>query len=246
MARLTPDRFLFRHSAAAFAVFAAFAVVAFWPRYYGVLFDAMPARVHWHGIVMTLWLAALVAQAWLIRRKNYAVHRWIGRASYVLAPLVVITGVVMTRGFLGRQEPGTDGFGFDLALMLLSLVAFSILYGLAIWFRKNRTVHARLMAATVFPMVTPVTDRLIANHARGLFGVLPTVDGGPAVPVAGFVIVDLLLVALVVWDWRTSRRAGVFAGVLALVLAYHVSVLTLYRSDAWDAVGAWFVALPLG
>ena len=239
------DRFLFRHGALPFGVFAVLALVAFWPRYYGTLLAERAANVHWHGVVMTLWCVALVVQPLLIRLKKRDVHRAVGRASYVLAPLIVLTGLNMTHALLGRGEPGSPGFGFDLALMVNSLVAFSVLYGLGVAYRHTPVVHARFMVASAFPLFTPITDRIIGNHLRGVIGWLPVVDGGPAVPVAGFLLALALLVGLVVWDWLAHRRRDVFLGALLLLVAYHASVLTFWRFDAWHTFGAWFLSLPL-
>lgn len=239
------DRFLFRHGAVPFVVFALLALVAFWPRYYGSLLADHAASVHGHGVVMTLWCVALVVQPLLIRLKKRVAHRVIGRATYVLAPLIVLTGLNMTHALLGRGEPGAPGFGSDLALMVNSLLAFSVLYGLGVAYRKTPVVHARFMVASTFPLFTPITDRIIGNYVRGVIDWLPVVDGGPAVPVAGFLLAIMLLVGLVVWDWLAHGRRDVFLGALTLLVAYHASVLSLWRFDAWHAFGAWFLALPL-
>ena len=97
-----------------------------------------------------------------------------------------------------------------LALTLISIVAFALFYALAIWFRRDAQLHARWMVCTVFPLVTPVTDRLIGAHFQPVIGLVPQIDGSPILPAAGFLLADLVLVALTVWDWRANRRLGVF------------------------------------
>jgi hypothetical protein len=72
---------------------------------------------------------------------------------------------------------------------------------------------------------------------------VPRIDGVPIVPVAGFLLADLLLVALSVWDWRANRRANVFPVALGVLLLYHASVLTFYRFSFWRDFGEWFVGL---
>jgi len=97
----------------------------------------------------------------------------------------------------------------------------------------------------VFPLFTPVTDRLIGAHWPSLVSVVPRIDGSPVVAFAGFVLADALLVALAAWDWRANRRLDVFPVALGVLLLYHVSALTLYRVPAWHAFCAWFLGLPL-
>jgi hypothetical protein len=129
--------------------------------------------------------------------------------------------------------------------MLNAVAAFALFYGLAIYYRHDSQRHARWMLCTVFPLFTPVTDRLIGAHAPSLVGLVPRIDGSPVVPVAGFVLADAILVALALWDWRANKRTDVFPIALGALLLYHVSVLTLHRVPAWHAFCAWFLSLPL-
>jgi hypothetical protein len=71
------------------------------------------------------------------------------------------------------------------------------------------------------------------------------VKGSPVVPFAGFLLADVILAGLWVWDWRSGGRSNAFPIALAMLVAYHVSVMTFHRLPAWRAVGDWFVALPL-
>jgi uncharacterized membrane protein YozB (DUF420 family) len=229
--------------------FLGLTVWAFWPSYFSRLFEQPTLLHHAHGIVLTLWLVLLVAQAQLIRTQRRSLHRRLGKVSYVLAPAVVI----VTAAFVHqRMAPALAGFEelpapalHSLALMLLSLVAFAVFYGLAIAKRRDSQAHARWMVCTVLPMFTPVTDRLIAAHLQPLIGLLPRIDGNPVLPVVGFAAADLILLALTWWDWRANRRLDVFPVALAVLLVYHVGTLTLHRVPAWNAFGAWFLGLPL-
>ena len=75
--------------------------------------------------------------------------------------------------------------------------------------------------------------------------VLPATDGlTKPVPTAGFLLADVMLVALSVWDWRANKRR-VFPIALAVLVQYHVSVLTFYQFGFWHAFGEWFMTLPL-
>jgi hypothetical protein len=101
------------------------------------------------------------------------------------------------------------------------------------------------MIATVFPLFTPITDRLIGAHWSSLVALAPRIDGSPILPVFGFALADVILLGLAAWDWRANRRADVFAPAFAALAIYHMSVLTLYRVPAWSAFCAWFLGLPL-
>jgi hypothetical protein len=232
---------LFRNAPWLFTGFGLAVIAAFWPTYYSRL-DAQAGAAHAHGIVMTLWCALLVVQGWLIKAGGRQLHARLGTLSYVLAPLVVVATVV----FLRERFGGVRALGpvelYFLALVLNGLVAFVAIYGLAILFRRRAAVHARFMVCTVFPLFTPVTDRLIGRYAPSLVPLVPRIDGTPILPAAGFALADAMLLALSIWDWRANRRA-IFPVALALLLVYHWSVLTFHEMPFWRKVGEWFLAL---
>lgn len=243
------DTPLYRLSARFLLVFLAFVVLAFWPSYFARLFEQPNLRFHAHGIVLTLWCVLLVVQPQLLRTGRRSVHRALGKASYVLAPaLVAITLSFVHYRVGGGIPPGAPlelGDLYFLALTLNALVAFAVLYGLAIRYRRDPQAHGRYMLCTVFPLFTPVTDRLIAAHAPRLLAFVPRLDGSPLVQVAGFALADLILIVLSLWDWRANKRTNVFPVALAVLLVYHASVLTLPFAPPWGVFCAWFLGLPL-
>ncbi len=246
-ARVTPG--LFNFSSRFFVVFLALTVWAFWPSYFARLFEQPNLWFHAHGIVLALWLGMLVVQAQLIRTQRRSWHRQLGKLSYVVAPAVVVITTVfvhqrVSAGLVGLPVLPAMALHF-LALTLLSLVAFAAFYGLAIARRRDAQTHARWMLCTVFPLVTPVTDRLIGAHLPPLVGMVPRIDGSPILPTVGFALADLTLIALSWWDWRVNRRRDVFPVALGVLLVYHVGTLTLHRVPLWNAFCVWFLRLPL-
>ena len=231
------------NSAWLFVAFGLAMLVAFWPTYFSRLSTQPTYHPHAHGLAMTLWCVLLVAQAWLIRSGKRRLHKRVGTLSYALVPLMVVT----TIDFIHFRVQGVTelgGFGlYFLALIVNALVAFLVIYGLAMVYRREAAVHARYMVCTIFPLFTPVTDRLIGAHVPAIIPLVPRIDGAPILPVAGFILADVILVALSIWDWRANRRT-VFPIALGVVLLYHVSVLTFYRWSFWAAFGAWFVRMP--
>jgi hypothetical protein len=238
-----------RYSGTFFVAFLVLAVLAFWPNYLSRPFARLDPLFHLHGIAMFLWVGLLIVQARLIRTKRRPRHRSLGALSYVLAPAVVVFTILFVHQTLSRSLAGVEVIPprglHNLALMLNATVLFGVVYGLAMLYRRDPQRHARYMVCTLFPLFTPVTDRLIAFHFPPLRGLMPQIDGGPVVPFAGFVLADAMLVALVIWDWRRNRRLDVFPVVLGLLVVYHVSVMTLHLLPAWNTFAVWFLSLPL-
>jgi hypothetical protein len=246
---MRPESVLHRHSPRFFAIFLLFMLWAFWPSYFTRLFQQPDIRFHLHGIALTLWCVMLVLQAQLIRTQRRALHKRIGKLSYLLAPALIAITISFVHYRVAGAVPSLEQLSsfvlYFLALTLNSLVAFALFYGLAIHYRHDSQRHARWMVCTVFPLFTPVTDRLIGAHVPPLVALVPTIDGSPILPVAGFVLADLILVGFALWDWRANKRTDVFLVALGAMLVYHASVLTLYRVPVWGAFCVWFLGLPL-
>lgn len=239
------DKIIFRNAALVFGIFCAFAVWAFWPSYFSNPFRRLPIQLHVHGILMTIWLTMLVTQPVLIRLKKKAAHRLIGKSTYFLVPLILISGVNISHSNMVQSEPQTDYYYLQFGHMYISLVVFAIFYGLAVKHRKDPMVHARYMICTIFPIFTPVFSRIIGRHFDSALTLLPDLGGNPLIQIIGFAMADLLLVCFALLDWRYCRRLNVFPVALGVLLAYHMSDFVLYRFDLWRSFVDWVVRLPL-
>lgn len=239
------DRFLYQYSVFAFILFFGLALWAFWTSYYGKLHHDMAWSMRFHGMSMTAWCLILIGQALLIRLKKYKIHNLTGKISYVIVPLILISGYNLAQVTVRAMEAGTSLYYFWIALMFISLIAFAILYGLAMWHRKVPLTHARYMACTIFPLFTPITDRLIYKYFPELIPLVPELEGMSLVQLIGFAIADALLVSLLIWDWKAHKRLDVFPVVLLIMGLFQLSVLTFYKIPLWKQIGDWIMSLPL-
>lgn len=236
---------LYRNGVFFFILFFLLALLAFWTSYYGVLGRPMSSAVHLHGITMTLWCLMLISQSLLIRTKKHAVHRLMGKISYILVPFILLSGAHLAHITVSEARPGTSAYYYMIALMFNALIVFAVIYVLAIWNRKKPLIHARYMVCTVFPLFTPVTDRIIYKYIDGLVPLAPTIQGMPVVPTFGFLLADLIVLVLLIWDWRSRKKLDVFPYVLGILVLYHVSVLTFWKYPFWQRFGDWVMGLAL-
>jgi len=239
------DRFLYQQSFLAFIIFFGLALWAFWTSYYGKLHEDMAWSMRFHGMSMTAWCLMLIGQPLLIRLKKNRIHKLTGKLSYLIAPLVVITGAHLAQITVRDMEAGTALYYYWIALMFNSLVVFALLYGLAMWYRKAPLTHARYMACTILPLFTPITDRLIYKYFQELIPLVPELEGMSLVQLIGFAIADVLLLILLIWDWKAHKRLDVFPKVLLIMGLFQLSVLTFYKFPLWKQVGDWIMSLPL-
>lgn len=235
------EKSLFQKSHFYFIGFFLLMIAAFWLTYFTKIADQENYRLHTHGVVLVLWCLMLIIQPYLIRAKKKALHKQIGKLSYLLVPLIVITTIDLFKYRLNQQTGDPDYFA--VALVLNALVAFILLYGLAIYHRKKSVIHARYMICTAFPMFTPVTDRIIHIYFPSLLPHLYSINGVPIAPVVGFAMADLILLGLSIWDWRSHKRWNVFPTALLILMIYHFSVLNFYKYDFWKTFSNWFAGL---
>jgi hypothetical protein len=64
----------------------------------------LPALVHAHGLVMTLWIVLFLTQVSLVAARRVDLHRRLGMAGALLAAIVVIVGIATARQ--ARRRPG--------------------------------------------------------------------------------------------------------------------------------------------
>jgi len=236
------EKSLFQRSHIYFIAFFLFMLWGFWLTYFVKIFNQENYRMHLHGITLILWCLMLIVQPYLIRTKRRPLHRAVGKFSYFLVPLLVFTTLDLLKFRISGGELNTMAYHF-MVLVVNALFAFLIFYCLAIYHRKKPTVHARYMICTAFPLFTPITDRIIFIFFPPVVPYLPTIEGNPIAPIIGFVMADVLLFGLCIWDWRSHRRWNVFPFALLVMIAYHISVFHFHKFIFWQDFSRWFVGL---
>jgi hypothetical protein len=222
-----------------FATFSLAMILAFWPSYFSRLTAQPSLHHHAHGLAMTLWLGLLVAQASLMRSGKRALHRRLGLLSYLLVPVIVVVTLRFVHYTLQEGPPQLGAYGlFFLALVVMTLVTFVVLFVLAMLYRAQPAVHARFMVSTLFPLFPPVTDRLIGRFMPSIIDSMPRIGGGAILQCAGFCIADTILAGLAVWDWqRNGRRVFLVALASSSRAGRHPHRPPL---RLWQAFGPWF------
>lgn len=241
-----PSRSIHRYAGIGFLVFFILVLWGFWPTYFSILGQSMETHKHLHGLGMTLWCVMLITQAFLIRWKKKSVHKLLGKISYVLVPYILVSGLHIAQLTLKDIGPPGDIYrNYFSALMFNALLVFAIFYGLAIWHRKTAALHSRWMICTVFPILTPATDRIIHHHFESLVQWAPGLQGMPMVQVYGFGLADLILTFLAICDGVVYKRYQVFPWALGVLLLYHLSVIVFQSAPILQQMAAWMMAIPV-
>jgi len=242
---------IFRYSVFFFLSFCALVLWGFWKTYYSNPLQQDWPIVHAHGIAMTLWCGMLATQAFLIRINWRKLHRLFGMASLFLFASNVLFQVLLVSKRI-PQITGLWQFGelVDAGYLFLgqalgSTVVFAIFYGLAILYRRTPAVHGGFMICTALPLLSPAIDRVVNFYFPSFAAKLPLVAGFTLVPLIAWLIADVILLILSVWDWKSHRRLRVFPVALGVMLFYQVFTANAHRIKSWQAFSEWFSNLNL-
>src|SRR5712692_5564413 len=221
-----------------FAVFMPIIVLAGFARSYYLKgffgFPALPSLlVHLHGIVMTSWVVLFVTQVTLVATGRTRTHQSLGLLGAVLAPLVIVVGVLTAIAGAARgSTPGPPALQF-LAVPLFDMLAFAVLVGTALYLRRRRLdIHKRLMLIAAVNLLAPAIARIPLHFIE---------TGGPLV---FFGLTDVCLLACVAFDTIKNRRLHpAFLWGTLLIIASQPLRLMLSGTDIWLRLETMLIGL---
>jgi hypothetical protein len=191
-----------------------------------------------HGFAFSAWMVLLVVQTSLVAIDRTDMHRRLGVVGAGLGVLMMVLGVYVaitrTAAGLTLVPPGSTRLA-ALSVSLATMIVFPVLLGGALWFRKRTDIHKRLVLIATLELVTAAVGRL-----PGIF--IPV--GSIALGVAGlFIVTDLFLVAIAVYDWRSRGRihpATLWGGTFLIVSQPLRGIVG--ATDAWASFAGWLTS----
>ena len=202
------------------------------------LFNAPPLAsylVHIHGLIMTAWVGLFFTQIFLIRSKNIRLHQTLGFAGIGLGLLVVVSGFFTA---IAAAKNGAFSFPPDiprlsfLAVPMFDLVTFVLLFGAAIYYRKQAANHKRLMLLTAISLLPPAVARIPID---GILQLGPLFFFG--VPTA------IAIIALIHDSWRNQKLNRAFLIATIVLIASYPLRIVVSGTDSWLAFAAWLCTL---
>jgi hypothetical protein len=176
-------------------------IVGFWIPYFSEIPKFEPSitpAVHIHALLLFAWVGLLIIQPLAVRSNAFAVHRILGRASYVLMPMILLFSVGMIHK--EYQEHLTNGMNAITAraaeyLSSCGLVLLATFYALAV-----RRIQKRDIAEHMRYMICIALVLLPAGLARTLgYWFSVSQSSSQAVCLA---VIDLCLISLIIFDKR--------------------------------------------
>ena len=179
-------------------------IPSYWLKLAGGTFRGAPI-LHIHGMLFFAWTLYFTAQAALVATGRTPNHRHWGLAGISLATAMGIS--VVPAAIYAIEVASANGVG-DAArrfsiLDFGSLGMFTLFVTLAIANVRNSEVHKRWLVLAMVPLLHAAMGRVF----RAAFA--PADIKGPPpvfVTIPSALLVDLLVVAAMVFDWRTRGR----------------------------------------
>ena len=206
-----------------FLILIVFVFLGFYKTYFGLapVFNAATTPVvHFHAFVLSIWVCIIIAQPLLIRYRKYKVHRLIGKTTYVIVPLMILTFLLMWQRNFNHHE-GENIYTeylrtiwhehFHSLCDILLLITF---YSLAIYNRHRTKWHMRYMIATTLILIDPTLSRILSSllHFSDFNADLATC-----------LFTDLILIGLIFYDKINNRIYKPYVFALSLFLVYHIA-----------------------
>jgi len=194
--------------------------------------------VHVHGLIMTAWVVLFIVQVTLVAKRKTKLHQRLGVFGAILAGLVFVVGILTGLYAAARavNDPNLANLNPPpLAFLIIPLgdmVAFAILVGTALYYRKRLDIHKRLMLVAAINITVPAIARIpvgfIANGGALVF----------------FGLADLILLGFLAFD--TIRHKRVHPALLwgtVFVIVFQPLRIILAGTHAWTSFAAALVRL---
>lgn len=226
-----------------FLLLIVLVIAGFYSSYFTVFFEPKEPILHIHFTLMTLWIAVLIAQPFLIKYRKLSVHRTIGKISYVLFPLVLISAFLMIRysyysGINDLNQKAAQGLNqfnngqilqqvaTNLAIAFFYFFLFALFYILAVINKRKSAIHSRYMLASALTLLGPTVDRIVFFNLKlpaYITYELPTL-----------IIIDILLALLLFKDYKDKRSTKTLWTCLLIYITGQVLYFTILYTAAWQ------------
>jgi hypothetical protein len=184
-------------------------MVGFWATYFGAS-APIPLAFHVHAISSMTWLVLLIVQQVVIQRRALELHRWMGRASFMLFPFLIFGFVMIINltasKYAVRADPVGSALGPSFGIgMGIAIIGYLTLFYLALKHRRNVKLHAGYMLATPLILFESPFSRVMGDYLPWM-----NIIGSkfPQSILDTIALSDLMVTAFALVLWRGNRKHG--------------------------------------
>ena len=198
----------------------------FWKPYYSQILARtdLPAIVHLHAAVFSLWVLVLVAQAAAVVAGNVRLHRQLGTAGMIYGALVFAVGLLVSVGAPAlRVREGLfplEVGGVVVLYNLTDMLLFGAFLALAFTSRGRPELHKRWIIAATAALCGAALGRVVPGNTPQYLLLWLS-------PILAMIVVDLAML----------RRVHPIPVVSAALLVVAFFKVPLYAARVWGEIG---------
>lgn len=147
--------------------------------------------IHLHAIIASIWILLLIVQPLLILNRNNKVHRKIGKLSYIVFPILILSFVPQMIRIINFDAPQFLFFPLADSVLLI------LFYSLAIYHRRKVSKHMRYIIGSATVFLGPTIGRIGPHIFEWSEIVTQNIQYG---------IIYLILIGLIFYDKRNKNN----------------------------------------
>lgn len=213
-----------------FVTLLLLAFLAFWKTYFSGLLtnhNSFHFYFHFHVVAAVCWLVLLIVQPILFRQKKLALHRKLGKLSYLFFPLLIVSIVLLAHDrYLTTTAPDPVQLLIPFKDIIIAIYGFSI----ALYYKKRVLLHARGMLLTGLVFLEPVLVRIFSNY------LLPW-------PYAMYMVMGVIysiFILIMVSERKTKEGRWILPPVFVFYIMVHLAILNNWNIPFFHAFASWF------
>lgn len=213
-------------------------IIGFWDSYFTPIAE-VPTAFHVHAFSALAWVGLLLFQNWSIRTRRRDLHKVGGMLSLFLFPFLIVGFVmiinVSAASYAANENPiaGFLGPSFGLS-MLFAIIAYVVLYYLALKHRRNVKLHAGYMLTTPLVLFESPFSRIMLDHLPFL---IFTESDHPQIILDSIVICMAMAIAFALFMYLRDRRWGTPFLVAAFLMLLQAISMYVGTSTQWVRQG---------
>ncbi len=157
--------------------------------------------IHLHALISSIWILLLIVQPLLIANKKHQLHRKLGKLSYVVFPLLILSFVPQMIRIINSDAP------LFLFFPLADSVLLILFYALAMFNKRNTAKHMRYIIGTATVFLGPTLGRIGPNIIELTPGVSQNIQYG---------LIYVILISLIFLDKKNKKNYRPYIFILTI------------------------------
>lgn len=169
--------------------------------------ENITAFIHLHAFIASIWILLLIVQPLLIANKKQQLHRKLGKLSYIVFPLLILSFVPQMIRIINSDAP------LFLFFPLADSVLLILFYALAMFNKRNTAKHMRYIIGTATVFLGPTLGRIGPNILELPPGVSQNIQYG---------LIYVILISLIFLDKKNKKNYRPYIFILTIWILHQI------------------------